>query len=216
VKVKLISYTTPCEELKFQGINNAEDIMVHNARVSNPDNQLNTATGDRLLKYCVEHEHWSVFEQAMMTVEIVTSRAIAAQILRHRSFTFQEFSQRYAEASIIEPQQLRKQADNNRQSSSEVIQDPTCQQLIDVLNTVALRTYNELLKKGIARECARVVLPLGCQTTMYMTGTCRSFIHYINLRTKPETQLEHREIALAVKSVFAHVFPRTSTALGYK
>ena len=216
MKVKLVSYTTPCEELKFQGINNAEDLMVHNARVSNPDNQLNAATGDRLLKYCVEHEHWSIFEQAMMTVEIITSRAIAAQILRHRSFTFQEFSQRYAEVHDIEPQELRKQATNNRQSSSEVIDDPACQQLLSVLNTVAQKTYGELLKRGVARECARAVLPLAAQTTMYMTGTCRSFIHYINLRTKPDTQKEHRDIAQAIQGVFSHVFPRTATALSYK
>ncbi len=216
MNVRLISYTTPCEELKFQGINNAEDIMVHNARVSNPNNQLNAATGDKLLKYCVEHEHWSVFEQAMMTVEIETSRAIAAQILRHRSFTFQEFSQRYAEAQTFEPQELRKQAESNRQSSSEVINDAACDQMIGTLNVVALKTYNELIKRGVARECARAVLPLATQTTLYMTGTCRSFIHYINLRTKPDTQKEHRDVANGVKNIFCTVFPKTAAALAFK
>ena len=215
MNVRLISYTTPCEDLKLQGINTAEDIIVHNARVSNPDNQLNTSSGDKLIKYCVDHAHWSIFEQAFMTVEIKTSRAIAQQIVRHRSFTFQEFSQRYATVHEIEPIEMRKQAEHNRQSSTEIIEDATCAQLITMINTVASRTYDELIKKGVARECARMVLPLSTQTTLYMSGSCRSFVHYIDLRTKEDTQKEHRDVALAVKSIFNKVFHRTASALGY-
>jgi thymidylate synthase (FAD) len=199
----------------LQGINTAEDIIVHNARVSNPDNQLNTSSGDKLIKYCVDHAHWSIFEQAFMTVEIKTSRAIAQQIVRHRSFTFQEFSQRYATVHEIEPIEMREQAEHNRQSSTEIIEDPTCAQLITMINTVASRTYDELIKKGVARECARMVLPLSTQTTLYMSGSCRSFVHYIDLRTKEDTQKEHRDVALAVKSIFNKVFHRTANALGY-
>jgi thymidylate synthase (FAD) len=215
MNVRLVSYTTPCEDLKLQGIHTAEDIIVHNARVSNPNNQLNTSTGDKLIKYCVDHGHWSIFEQAFMTVEIKTSRAIAQQIVRHRSFTFQEFSQRYSTVYEMEPIEMRKQAEHNRQSSTEVVEDATCAQLISMLNTVASKTYDELLKKGVARECARMVLPLATQTTLYMSGSCRSFVHYIDLRTKEDTQKEHRDVALAVKNIFSKVFHRTSNALGY-
>lgn len=217
MQVKLISYTTPSDDLRLQGINTAEDIIVHNARVSNPDNQLDTATGDRLIKYCVTHGHWSIFEQAFMTVEIQTSRAIAAQILRHRSFTFQEFSQRYSAAHNIEQYELRRQAKTNRQSSTDVIWenengvfDIACNAI-----TVAQQAYDKLLELGVARECARMILPLTTQTTMYMTGSCRSFIHYIDLRTMEDTQKEHRSIAYGVKDIFCKVFKRTATALKY-
>lgn len=213
--VRLISYTVPSEDLKFQGINTAEDLIVHNARVSNPNNQLNTETGERLIQYCIKHEHWSIFEQAFMTVEIKTSRAIAQQILRHRSFTFQEFSQRYAEVQTFESVKLRKQAESNRQSSSDPIADPVCDQLSSTVVAVAYKAYNELLNKGVARESARMILPLCTQTTLYMSGSCRSFIHYISLRCKEDTQLEHREVALAIKEQFRKVFPTISHALAY-
>lgn len=217
MQVKLISSTSPCGELKSQGIESAEDIIVYCARVSNPNNQLNVDTGDKLVNYCIKHEHWSIFEHASLTVEIKTSRAIAAQILRHRSFTFQEFSQRYSPAQTIEPYELRRQAEKNRQSSSDVISDnengvfEVAKRAIEA----AQYAYNTLLERGVARECARMFLPLTTQTTMYMTGTCRSFIHYINLRTKVDTQKEHRVIAESVKDIFSAVFPLTSKALGY-
>jgi thymidylate synthase (FAD) len=185
------------------------------ARVSNPSNQLNTLTAPKLLAYCIKHEHWSIFEHASMTVEIKTSRAIAAQILRHRSFTFQEFSQRYSAVNTIEPYELRKQAEKNRQSSSDVIWEnengvfDIARQAIDA----AQQAYDKLLKLGVARECARMILPLTTQTTMYMTGSCRSFIHYIDLRTKEDTQKEHRIIALSIKDIFAEQFPWVAEAL---
>lgn len=215
MEVRLISYSVPSEELKFQGINSAEDLIVHNARVSNPNNQLNTETGEKLIQYCIKHEHWSIFEQAFLTVEIKTSRAIAQQIVRHRSFTFQEFSQRYAEVQAFEEVKLRKQAQSNRQSSAEPIDDPICNQLSSTVIAVAHKAYNELLAKGVARESARMILPLCTQSTLYMSGTCRSFIHYINLRCKEDTQLEHREVAMAVQAQFKKVFPTVSRALGY-
>lgn len=215
MNVRLISYTIPSEELKFQGINSAEDLIVHNARVSNPDNQLNTATGERLIEYCIKHNHWSILEQAFMTVEIKTSRAIAQQIVRHRSFTFQEFSQRYAEVQAFEPVELRAQADNNRQSSTSIIDDPICNQLVSAVMGVSMKAYNELLNKGVARETARMILPLTTQTTMYMSGSCRSFVHYINLRAQEDTQKEHRVVAIACKEIFKKVFPLTSKALNY-
>lgn len=212
---RLISYTTPCESLQFEGLRTGEDIIIHNARVSNPNNQLNTESGDKLINYCIKHQHWSIFEQAFMTVEIKTSRAIAAQILRHRSFTFQEFSQRYADVQAITPVELRRQAETNRQSSSEVVDTPAAAEMINKIFEASNKVYNGLLSMGIARECARMVLPLATQTTMYMSGSCRSFIHYIDLRTKEDTQKEHRLIAEDIKSIFSRVFPLTARALGY-
>jgi thymidylate synthase (FAD) len=158
-----------------------------------------------------------VFEQVSLSVEIKTSRAIAAQILRHRSFTFQEFSQRYSAAHNIEHCELRRQAEKNRQSSSDVIQsDARVYDIVQNAIDAAQRAYDELLASGVARECARMILPLTTQTTMYMTGSCRSFIHYIKLRTKEDTQKEHREIALAIKKIFVEQFPNISEALNWK
>lgn len=213
MNVKLIAVSKPVVE----GINTGEDLISYCARVSNPTNQLNTATAPKLLGYCVKHEHWSPFEHAFMTVEIQTSRAIAAQILRHRSFTFQEFSQRYSSAQNIEHYELRRQAKTNRQSSEEVIwenENGVFDIAANAIN-VAQEAYNKLLELGVARECARAVLPLTTQTTMYMTGTCRSFIHYINLRTKPDTQKEHQIIALRIKDIFKEQFPAIAEALNY-
>jgi thymidylate synthase (FAD) len=207
MNVRLISTTTPCAELQAQGIRTAEDLIVYAARVSNPVNQLNVETGDRLLRYCMEHGHWSIFEQASMGVEITTSRAISAQILRHRSFHFQEFSQRYAAVPALEHVELRKQAKSNRQSSTEPVDDAGLVAEVYKFNQLSLEMYNHLIKSGIARECARMVLPICTTTVVYMTGTVRDWIHYLQLRTKPDTQKEHRDIAQAILGVFRTAFP---------
>ena len=196
----------------------AEKTMAHIARVSNPNNQDNPNYSG-LLKYCIKHNHWSVFEQSSMTLEIETTRAIAAQILRHRSFTFQEFSQRYADSNLlgtIELPELRKQDKKNRQNSTDDL-DP---KLVDTLNrqmntlfSSALSLYNQMLEDGVAKECARMVLPLCTPTRIYMTGSCRSWIHYINLRSAHGTQKEHMQIAEACRKVFTEQFPAVSEAL---
>ena len=196
----------------------AEKTMAHIARVSNPNNQDNPNYSG-LLKYCIKHNHWSVFEQSTMTLEIETTRAIAAQVLRHRSFTFQEFSQRYADSNLlgtIELPELRKQDKKNRQNSTDDL-DP---KLVDTLNrqmntlfSSALSLYNQMLEDGVAKECARMVLPLCTPTRIYMTGSCRSWIHYINLRSAHGTQKEHMEIAEACRKVFTEQFPDVSEAL---
>lgn len=220
-RVRLIALTKPyLEELKTP-----EDLIVYCARVSNPSNQLNTKTGDKLLKYCIEHGHWSIFEQVDMTVEIKTSRAIAAQILRHRSASFQEFSQRYSNIQNIEDIELRKQGKTNRQVGDEVVNpiitdyvEGTGQDANDVIDYTirhCLHTYNQLIDAGVARECARMVLPLATQTTMYMKNNVRNWIHYIELRTKEDTQKEHREIAEQIKAIFIQQFPIISKALGW-
>lgn len=213
MNVKLIAVSKPV----IEGLTTAEDLVSYCARVSNPSNQLNVQTAPKLLGYCIKHEHWSIFEHASMTVEIQTSRAIAAQILRHRSFTFQEFSQRYSSAHNIEHYELRRQAKKNRQSSDEVIWENE-NGVFDIATNainVAQEAYNKLLELGVARECARMILPLTTQTTMYMTGSCRSFIHYINLRTKDDTQKEHQIIALRIQDIFKEQFPAIAEALNY-
>lgn len=216
MKVTLKAITSPSPELQEKGINDAERFMVYCARVSNPANQFNTDTSDRLINYCIKHQHWSIFEQAFCTFEIETSRAVAAQILRHRSFTFQEFSQRYSTATLLEPFELRKQGKTNRQVGDEVFtvqEDPKLFAKIDKLQEEQISVYNEMIQQGIARESARMVLPLNTQTTLYMSGSCRSFIHYIQLRAKEETQKEHREVALEMKKVFCEIFPNIAKAL---
>lgn len=216
MKVTLKAITSPSPELQEKGINDAERFMVYCARVSNPANQFNTDTSDRLINYCIKHQHWSIFEQAFCTFEIETSRAVAAQILRHRSFTFQEFSQRYSTATLLEPFELRKQGKTNRQVGDEVFtaqEDPKLFAKIDKLQEEQINVYNEMIQLGIARESARMVLPLNTQTTLYMSGSCRSFIHYIQLRAKEETQKEHREVALEMKKVFCEIFPNIAKAL---
>jgi thymidylate synthase (FAD) len=216
MKVTLKAITSPSPELQEKGINDAERFMVYCARVSNPANQFNTDTSDRLINYCIKHQHWSIFEQAFCTFEIETSRAVAAQIFRHRSFTFQEFSQRYSTATLLEPFELRKQGKTNRQVGDEVFtaqEDPKLFAKIDKLQEEQINVYNEMIQQGIARESARMVLPLNTQTTLYMSGSCRSFIHYIQLRAKEETQKEHREVALEMKKVFCEVFPNIAKAL---
>ena len=196
----------------------AEQTMAYIARVSNPSNQDNEKYAG-LLKYCIKHNHWSVFEQSTMTLEIETTRAIAAQILRHRSFTFQEFSQRYAQTNYlgdIELPELRRQDQKNRQNSTDDL-DPN---VIDTLNKQmqtlfdsSLALYNQMIELDVAKECARMVLPLCTPTRIYMTGSCRSWIHYINLRSAHGTQKEHMDIAEACRKVFTEQFPTLSEAL---
>ena len=193
--------------------------MGYVARVSNPNNQNNPKVAG-LLKYCIKHQHWSVFEQAHMTVEIETTRGLAAQILRHRSFTFQEFSQRYADSSLlgdtIPLPALRRQDDKNRQNSIDDI-DPLMQQDFEIKIqrhfVDGMHLYKEMLDAGIAKECARFVLPLATPTRIYMTGSVRSWIHYIDLRSAHGTQQEHKEIAEGCRKVFVEQFPIVSEAL---
>jgi len=197
----------------------AEKHMAYCARVSNPNNQDNEKISG-LLKYCIKHQHWSIFEQAFMTLEIETNRGIAAQILRHRSFTFQEFSQRYADSSLlgetIPLPELRRQDTKNRQNSIDDI-DPFMiqkyQMLIQDHFRDAMELYQTMLDEGIAKECARFVLPLAVPTKMYMTGSVRSWIHYIDLRSANGTQKEHMEIANACKDIFKEQFPTIAEAL---
>ena len=187
------------------------------ARVSNPDNQNNTETSARLIKYLIKHKHWSPFEMVNMCVEIKTTRSIAAQILRHRSFSFQEFSQRYAtvtERPAIP--RLRRQDTKNRQNSIDNLNDYTVQELqikIAQLNDMSLLLYNEMLAAGVAKECAREVLPLSSPTTLYMNGTLRSWIHYTDLRCANGTQYEHKLIADQVKGIIEQEFPTIYAAM---
>jgi len=196
----------------------AEQHMAYVARVSNPKNQDNDRFAG-LLKYCIQHGHWSVFEQAYMTVEINTTRGIAAQILRHRSFTYQEFSQRYADSNLlgdIELPELRRQDDKNRQNSIDDLDPEMVDKFNRQMNTLfssAFALYNQMLKAGVAKECARFVLPLATPTRIYMTGSCRSWIHYINLRSAHGTQKEHMDIANGCKKIFVENFPSVSEAL---
>jgi thymidylate synthase (FAD) len=209
MKVSLVALT----QSHIPGIKTAEDIIVYAARVSNPSNQLNTETGERLLRYCIRHGHWSVFETASMTLEIKTSRAIAAQILRHRSFTFQEFSQRYSSVQAMEEIELRKQAASNRQSSSEEVDDYKLKFVVKELMGDVFNIYEMLIEEGVARECARMILPLCTQTTLYMTGSVRSWIHYFQQRLSEHTQKEHREVAQAAYEIFKQQFPTIANAI---
>ena len=183
MNVKLISLTRPHDESM-----NCEDLIAYCARVSNPSNQNNTATAPNLLKYLIKHKHWSPFEMASMTLEIKTSRAIAAQILRHRSFSFQEFSQGYSVAQDLEEVQLRKQAEKNRQSSTDEFTDGFFLAKVREHLAKSVSLYNQAIKMGVAKESARLLLPLTTETTMYMSGTIRSWVHYIDLRSQEDTQ----------------------------
>ena len=207
MSIKLVSITP-----------DAEKTMAYIARVSNPSNQDNENYSG-LLKYCIKHNHWSVFEQSTMTLEIETTRAIAAQILRHRSFTFQEFSQRYADSNKlghIKLPDLRKQDLKNRQNSTDDLDPKIVQSLNMQMGTLigsSLALYNQMLELGVAKECARMILPLCTPTKIYMTGSCRSWIHYINLRSAHGTQKEHMDIAEGCREVFTEQFPAVSEAL---
>lgn len=228
MKVTLVATTQP------RIVNTAEDrpltpdeLLVYIARVSNPANQHNHLTGAKLLDYCLRKGHVSIFEQAGFTVEIETSRAISAQILRHRSFCFQEFSQRYAEVQSVEPIELRTQDPKNRQASGEVFDpeiphwwgaingDATASAVVQDSIKTAERAYGRLLDAGVSKETARMILPMASTTRLYMTGNCRSWMHYLQSRCAPETQKEHREVALEVRKVFCDVFPSVALALGW-
>ncbi len=210
-EIKLVSVTP-----------DAEKHMGYVARVSNPKNQDNDKFAG-LLKYCIKHGHWSVFEQAFMTVEINTTRGLAAQILRHRSFTFQEFSQRYADASMLDDiipiPELRRQDTKNRQNS---IDDLDVKLVRDYRIGIqkhfdnAMWLYKDMLDNGVAKECARFVLPLATPTRLYMTGSVRSWIHYIDLRSAHGTQKEHMDVAEAIRCIFTCQFPTVAEALGWK
>ena len=196
----------------------AEKHIAYCARVSNPSNQNNESIAG-LLKYCIKHQHWSIFEQAFMTLEIATTRGLAAQILRHRSFTYQEFSQRYAESTTlgdIELPELRRQDDKNRQNSIDDLDPKVVEKLNRQMNTLfssAYSLYNQMLDEGVAKECARFVLPLATPTRLYMSGTVRSWLHYIELRTGHGTQKEHIEIASECKRIFSEQFPTIASAM---
>ena len=196
----------------------AEKHIAYCARVSNPKNQDNESIAG-LLKYCIKHQHWSIFEQAFMTLEIETTRGLAAQILRHRSFTYQEFSQRYAESTAlgdIELPELRRQDDKNRQNSIDDLDPKVVDKLNRQMNTLfssAYSLYNQMLEAGVAKECARFVLPLATPTRLYMSGTVRSWLHYIELRSGHGTQKEHKEIANECKSIFSEQFPTIASAM---
>ena len=205
--------------VKFISITpDAEKTMAYIVRVSNPKNQDNENFSG-LLRYCIKHQHWSVFEQSSMTLEIETTRGIAAQILRHRSFTYQEFSQRYADSNLlgnIELPELRRQDSKNRQNSIDDLEPEMVEKFNRQMNTLfssAFGLYNQMLEAGIAKECARFVLPLATPTRIYMTGSCRSWIHYINLRSAHGTQKEHMDIANACRKIFIEQFPTVSEAL---
>ena len=210
MKVKLVTVTP-----------DAEKQMGYIARVSNPQNQSNPAVAG-LLGYCIKHGHWSVFEQAHMTVEIETTRGIAAQILRHRSFTFQEFSQRYANTNLlgeIPVPDLRSQDLKNRQNSNDDIPEEQTKRLQDQIKRYfaeGIDLYNELIREGVAKECARFVLPLATPTRIYMTGSVRSWIHYIDLRSAHGTQKEHMDIVKEIRGIFKQQFPVCTNALNWE
>ncbi len=221
LKMTTDTQTNMKEQVKLVSVTpDAEKTMAYIARVSNPNNQDNEKFAG-LLGYCIKHNHWSVFEQSSMTLEIETTRAIAAQILRHRSFTFQEFSQRYADSKLlgkIDLPELRRQDDKNRQNSIDDLDVEEVEKLnrqMETLFSSAFSLYNQMLEIGVAKECARMVLPLCTPTRIYMTGSCRSWIHYINLRSAHGTQKEHMIIAEKCRSVFTEQFPAVSEALGW-
>jgi thymidylate synthase (FAD) len=210
MSVKLVSVTP-----------DAEKLMAYCARVSNPNNQDNENYA-KLLSYCIKNQHWSIFEQAFLTVEINTTRGLAAQILRHRSFTFQEFSQRYADATLLAEDiptfELRRQDNKNRQNSIDDISDETKVKWNSQIRehfAKAKAIYDGMIADGIAKECARFILPLATPTRLYMSGSVRSFIHWIQLRSAHGTQKEHMIIANEAKQIFSQQFPTVSEALGW-
>ncbi len=216
-EVKLIATSAGAGELEGKS---PQDVISFVARVSNPHNQENFRTAAGLLKYCIKHAHWSIFETASMTLELNTTRGIAAQVLRHRSFTFQEFSQRYADTKLLDSNvpipDLRRQDEKNRQNS---ISDLPPGIKVDYYKKIdkhfkdAMHLYNNMLDSGIAKECARFVLPIATPTRIYMTGSCRNWIHYINLRSAHGTQKEHMELAEGCREIFVKVFPDVAGAL---
>jgi thymidylate synthase (FAD) len=214
MNVELISITKP----EIKGLKNPEDLVAYCARVSNPSNQMNTETAPKLLRFLIQHKHWSPFELVDMCVEIKTSRGIAAQILRHRSFSFQEFSQRYSLATDYEDIELRLQGDKNRQVGEKLlpVNSPAYEKISELIAeslSLSQHCYDTMIENGVAKEVARMVLPLSTETTMYMKGSLRSWVHYIQLRTEQNTQKEHRLIAEKCKKIFMKEFPTISEAL---
>ena len=217
--VRLISYSKPTEELCNEGLEDLQDLVAFCARVSNPSNQLNTETSEKLIKYLISNSHWSPMEMVSVCMEVTTTRDIARQILRHRSFSFQEFSQRYSDPTKeldFVLREARLQDTKNRQNSIDDL-DPELviafQSRIRMLFSEASELYTDMVEAGIAKECARFALPLAVPTRLYMTGSCRSWIHYINLRSAHGTQKEHMEIAEACKEIFKTQFPTVAEAL---
>lgn len=224
MQVKLISYSTPVQELYTQGITDVQELVAYCARVSNPTNQFNTETSDKLIQYLIRHKHWSPLEMASACLEIETTRDIARQILRHRSFSFQEFSQRYANLESLgnqfEIRKLRLQDSKNRQNSLEPdLSDPDMKDAADMWDEyqkrvidLSTRIYKWAIIKGVAKEQARAVLPEGLtKTRMYMNGTLRSWVHYIELRSANGTQKEHMEIARECARILASILPLLQT-----
>jgi thymidylate synthase (FAD) len=213
--VKLISITKPLIKIDDKKLT-PEGLMAYCARVSSP-HQENPNYKD-LLHYCLKNKHWSIFETVDMTVEIITTRAIAPQILRHRSFCFQEFSQRYAKVSEFKIYDARRQDTKNRQHSYDNLNEETKKWFKETQNEIFkqnYKLYEKALSKGIAKECARNLLPLGTQTRLYMKGSVRSWIHYLEVRCDPTTQKEHRDIAIAIKKIFKREFPHITEALNW-
>lgn len=217
MNVEFISTTQPAPHLVDRGIKTAEDLIVYTARVSSPQNQETMSTAPRLLKYCLDKGHWSVFQMADMTVEIETSVAISLQILRHWSMVMadhgldvQQFSQRYASVDAFESYAARRQDTTNRQNSVDDLSDPTKEWFNWAQESVweySKHLYDDAIDAGIAKECARFLLPLNTRTRFYLKGSCRSWIHYLRARTYIGAQKEHRDIAEAAKSIFNNVFP---------
>lgn len=208
MKVTLNCITKPCMDMSV------EEYLIYAARISSKD-RVNHETAPKLMRYLIEHGHWSPFEMISIGVEIETSRAIAQQILRHRSFSFQEFSQRYASATELEPVELRKQAVSNRQSSSDVIESEFYDCMIQDHMDNCLNLYESLLEQGVAREVARMVLPLTTKTTMVMHGTLRSWMHFFDQRCSEHAQKEVRDIAFECRRLISVEFPWTASALGW-
>lgn len=229
MKVKAVSIT---KSLIVEKDLSAEQLIVYCGRISNPENQLNLETSEKLLAYLIKHKHWSPFDMADMAFEVTTSRGIAQQILRHSSLKFQEFSQRYSEVSEIEPLEIRMAGSTNRQSSLEVFNpvvgkrkrrktaksysdDILASDLIEKHFKNTLKLYKDLISAGVAKECARGVLPISTQSTLIMKGSVRSWIHYFSVRCDEHTQKEHRDVAFAIREIFMSYFPTVSKALNY-
>lgn len=225
MSVKLIGLTQSFVE----GITTPEELLIYIARVSTPSNQMNTETSDKLIKYLIAHEHWSPFDMVNMIVEVKTSKAVSIQILRHWSIKPQEFSQRYSSVTDIENIEFRKQANTNRQSSTDVLggifsdskthyytKDPDIRKWIAQASAnldMTLSLYTEGVKLGIAKETARMILPMATSTTMYLNGSVRSWIHYLHQRLSEHAQKEHRIIAAQIADIFKHNFPFTAKAI---
>ena len=217
--VKIVSYSVPVGDFK-NDLQDIQDLIAFCARVSNPSNQMNNETSAKLIKYLIKHQHWSPLEMVSVCLELNTTRDIAHQIVRHRSFSFQEFSQRYADTNLLDTNiplpDLRRQDTKNRQNSIDDIPEKQIkflQERIRQYFNEGMDLYNELLREGIAKECARFVLPLATPTRIYMSGSVRSWVHYIDLRSGHGTQKEHMDIANACKDIFKVQFPTVSEAL---